>query len=77
VINFAKAIKQGKKCCDFDVCGSKEKEWARSILDRLNFQKRKATKGVKHLPEDFEKKTKREYLDRIDKVVKENNIPDQ
>ena len=34
-------------------------EWARSIFDRLNFRKRKATKGVKHLPEDFEK-TKRE-----------------
>jgi hypothetical protein len=35
------------------------REWARSILDCLNFRKRKATKGVKHLPEDFEK-TKRE-----------------
>jgi hypothetical protein len=33
-------------------------------------------KRVKHLSEDFEK-TKREYLDRIDKVIKENNIPDQ
>jgi len=33
-----------------------------------DFRKRKATKGVKHLPEDFEK-TKREYLDRIDKVI--------
>ena len=52
------------------------REWARSILDRLNFRKRKATKGVKHLPEDFEK-NKREYLDRIDKVIKENNISDQ
>jgi hypothetical protein len=52
------------------------REWARSILDRLNFRKRKANKGVTHLPEDFEK-TKREYLDRIDKVIKENNIPDQ
>ena len=52
------------------------REWARSILDRLNFRKRKATKGVKHLPEDFEK-TKREYLDPIDKVIKENNISDQ
>jgi len=31
------------------------REWARSILKRLNFRKRKATKGVKHLPEDFEK----------------------
>jgi hypothetical protein len=76
-VNLAKAVKEESKFCDFDVCGSKEKEWARSIFDRLNHQKRKATKGVKHLPEDFEKKTKREYQDRIDKVVKENNIPDQ
>lgn len=30
------------------------KEWARSLLNRMGFSKRKGTKGVKHFPEDYE-----------------------
>lgn len=28
------------------------KEWARSLLNRMGFSKRKGTKGIKHFPED-------------------------
>ena len=52
------------------------REWSRSVLDRLNFKKRKATKGVKHLPQDFEN-VKAEYLERIEKNVKTYDIPDE
>ena len=51
------------------------REWARSILDRLNFRKRKATKGIKHLPDDFEN-VKADYLQRLEKTVKKYDIPD-
>ena len=43
------------------------REWGRSVLNRLNFKKRKATKGIKHLPDDFEN-VKAEYLERIEKT---------
>jgi hypothetical protein len=71
-----------RKCYDSG-CQKLKKKFAyrtriNSVLqkNKTKFRKRKTTKGVKHLPEVFEK-TKREYLDRIDKVIKENNIPDQ
>ena len=52
------------------------REWGRSFLNRLNFKKRKTTKGIKHLPDDFEK-VKAEYLERIKKTVKTYDIPDE
>lgn len=50
------------------------RDWARSLLRRLNFSKRKATKGVKTVAADFEK-IKAEYLQRIDNAVSENRTP--
>ena len=41
-------------------------------MDRLNFRKRTATKGIKHLPDDFEN-VKAEYLQR---KLKKYDIPD-
>lgn len=52
-----------------------EKPWATSILRRLNFVKRKGTKGVKHLPEDFDV-IQSGFLKRIDDVVTKHSIPD-
>lgn len=43
-------------------------------MERMNFKKRKATKGVKHLPDDFDI-IKKEYLDRIHKNTSEQGIP--
>lgn len=54
------------------VCLSKE--WARSVLIRMNFTKRKATKGIKHKPDDFDK-TKQNFLNMIEKQRSEYNIP--
>ena len=42
-------------------------------MDRLHFRKRKATKGIKHLPNDFENV---EGLQRIEKTGKKYDIPD-
>jgi hypothetical protein len=53
-----------------------DKDWAKSVLHRLNFTKREATKGIKHLPDDFDS-IKSEYLAGIEKVVKNDNIPDE
>lgn len=50
------------------------RKWARSIMERMDFKKRKATKGVKHLPDDFDI-IKRQYLDRIHKNISEHGIP--
>ena len=50
------------------------RDWARSLLRRLNFTKRKSTKGVKTIASDFEN-IKSEYLQRIDTAVSENHIP--
>ena len=52
------------------------REWGRSVLNRLNFKQRKATKGIKHLPDEFEN-LKAEYLERIEKTVKTYDIPDE
>ena len=35
------------------------KDWAKSLLKRMGFSKRKGTKGVKHLPDDFETRAPR------------------
>ncbi|CAG2245495.1 unnamed protein product [Mytilus edulis] len=51
------------------------KTWAESVLHRLGYTKRKGTKAARSQPEDFEK-TKQDYIDRIEKCVEENNIPD-
>lgn len=50
------------------------RKWARSIMERMDFKKRKATKSVKHLPDDFDI-IKRQYLDRIQKNISEHGIP--
>jgi hypothetical protein len=34
-VNFVKAVKQGKKFCDFRVCGSKEKELSFVVLSQF------------------------------------------
>ena len=44
-------------------------------MDRLNFRKRKATKGIKHLLDDFEN-VEADYLQRIEKIVKKYDISD-
>ena len=51
------------------------KAWAVSLMKRMGLVKRKGTKGVKHLPDDFSS-IKSEYVKRVDSVVKQHNIPD-
>ena len=51
------------------------KAWAVSLMKRMGLVKRKGTKGVKHLPDDFSS-IKSEYVQRVDSVVKQHNIPD-
>ena len=41
---------------------------ARSLLRRMIYTQRKGTKGIKHLPDDFEEK-KKNYLQKIDNIV--------
>ena len=48
--------------------------WAESVLERMNFIKRKATKAAKKLPENFTH-IKLEYLERVGKVIKDHDIP--
>ena len=50
------------------------REWARSVLDRMNFKKLKATKGIKHKPNDFDK-LKSDFIERIDSAIGEDDIP--
>jgi hypothetical protein len=50
-------------------------DWAKSIMRRMGLVKRKATKGVKHLPDDFEE-IKKSYTSRVQKVVQTFDIPD-
>ena len=50
------------------------RDWARSMLRRLNFTKHKSTKGVKTVVSDFEN-IKLEYLQHTDTAVSENRIP--
>jgi len=51
------------------------KTYAISVLRRMGFVKRKGTKGTKHLPADFDD-IKQEYINKVSKVVKDNNVPD-
>lgn len=52
------------------------KAWAISFMNRMGLSKRKGTKGVKHLPEDFNE-IQRVFLDRIKSKVEQYNIPDE
>jgi hypothetical protein len=51
------------------------KSWARSLLRRMGFVKRKGTKAVKTLPRDFDE-IKRQYVDKVQTVIRDNNVPD-
>ena len=46
-----------------------------AVVDRLNFRKIKVTKGIKHLPDDFEN-VEADHLQRIEKTVRKYDIPD-
>lgn len=50
------------------------RDYARSLMRRMNLVKRKGAKTARKLPDDFEK-IKGDFLDNISKCVKENNIP--
>jgi hypothetical protein len=43
-------------------------------MERMGLSKRRATKGVKTLPDDFEK-IKQAYINRVKSVVEEESIP--
>lgn len=51
------------------------KTYTVSVLRRMGCVKRKGTKGTKHLPADFDN-IKQEYINKVSKVVKDNNVPD-
>ncbi|CAH1239155.1 Hypp5730 [Branchiostoma lanceolatum] len=51
------------------------KAWANSLLVRMNFVRRKATKAARKLPADFET-TREAFLARIKKAVGDSDIPD-
>ena len=53
-----------------------EKSWARSLLTRMNFVKRKGSSAAKLPPTDFDK-VKGDYLERIKTVVFDNQITPQ
>ena len=49
--------------------------WAESLMERMHFVQRKATKAARSLPDDFDKQ-KSDYLDTISTIVEDNDIPD-
>lgn len=51
------------------------KSFAVSLLRRMGFVQRKGTKGVKHLPADFDN-IKTEFVQRVNKAVVDNSVPD-
>ncbi|CAC5395882.1 unnamed protein product [Mytilus coruscus] len=51
------------------------KTYAISVLRRIGVVKRKGTKGVKHLPADFDD-IKQEYVKKVSTVIKQHSIPD-
>jgi hypothetical protein len=51
------------------------KHYARSLLRRMGFVKRKGTKNVKQLPSDFEE-IKASFVEKVSNVVKQHDIPD-
>lgn len=52
------------------------REYARSLMKRLNLVNRKGTKTARELPADF-LELKAEFLNKITKCVTENDIPEQ
>ena len=52
-----------------------DKTWARSLLDRMGYTKRKGTKGVKNRPDDMDEITGR-FHRRIGRRVRKFDIPD-
>lgn len=51
------------------------KHYARSLLHRMGFVKRKGTKAVKNMPNDFDK-IETELINRVDKVKNDDSVPD-
>ncbi|CAC5413807.1 unnamed protein product [Mytilus coruscus] len=49
--------------------------FAKSLLRRMGFVKRKGTKAVKHLPNDFDE-IRQEYISKINNVREKHHIPD-
>ncbi|XP_019635711.1 PREDICTED: uncharacterized protein LOC109478536 [Branchiostoma belcheri] len=52
------------------------KPWANSFLRRMNFVKRKGTKAARKVPQDFDQ-TRDDFHQRIEDIVRENDIPDE
>ena len=53
-----------------------DKAWARSIMDRMGFTKRKGTKGVKNRPDDLAEVSGK-FFRRIGRRVRKYNTPDE
>ena len=53
---------------------SLSKTWAKSILKRMGWVKRKGTKAARKLPDDYEH-VRSNFLDTVEKTVKEKSIP--
>ena len=53
-----------------------DKTWARSLLNRMGFTKRKGTKGVKTRPDDFAE-VGGKFWRRIGRRVRQHEIPDE
>ena len=53
-----------------------DKSWARSLLDRMGYSKRKATKGIKHRPADVDEISGK-FGRRIGRRVRKFDIPDE
>ena len=51
------------------------KTWARSLLRRMGYTQRKGTKGIKHLPKDFDQ-IQTNYLQKITDITTTDDIPD-
>lgn len=51
------------------------KHYARSLLRRMGFMKRKGTKAVKNLPSDFDE-MKNEFINRVEKSKDDYSVPD-
>ena len=52
-----------------------DKSWARSVLDRMGYSKRKGTKGIKHRPDDMDDISGR-FHRRIGRRVRKFDVPD-
>ena len=53
-----------------------DKAWARSIMDRMGFTKRKGTKGVKNRPDDLAEVSGK-FFRRIGRRVRKYDTPDE